>query len=224
MKRAIINVAVDSWYPRGQERLENSLKLQGFKGDVIKWTNTWPKGCPPHPVLPYGFKSYAYQYAVEQGYESILWLDCSCWAIRPLEPLFEEIESKGHIFSFEGWYAGQWLKDSALETLGVTRDEALKIELLGGMFMGVCTRFDRSKQWLHEFIQVCQDMKTLPGGLRNVNGSVSPDPRCLGHVADQAVASVIAHKLGMSLTYPPKWRDWYKENPSEDTIIQAQGM
>lgn len=229
MKRCILNVAVGAWYPAGQDRLVNSLKQFNFQGDVLLWKNQYPPGSPDHATLPYGFKSYAMQHALEKGYETLLWLDASCWAIQPLESLFDHIESVGHVFSAEnpngiGWTAGQWLKDAALSKLGITRDEALKIELLGGMFMGVNTRHERSKAWLNAFIDICQDGHTLVGPLRNVNGSVSSDPRCLGHVADQAVASVIAHRLGMALTQPPVWRDWYKSVPDNRTVIAARGM
>ncbi len=131
MKRCVINVAAGAWYPRGQDRLRASLQGVGFQGDFVSWRDTWPPGSPPHFALPYGFKSYAFQQAVSQGYETILWLDCSCWAVRPLEPLFDHIEQEGHVLSrekdpraqnWEGWTAGQWLKDEALANLGITRD------------------------------------------------------------------------------------------------------
>lgn len=224
MKRCILNVAVGSWYPRGQQRLQASLRQFGYQGDCLFWCGQYPPGSPDHARLPYGFKAYAMQYAIELGYETLLWLDASCWAIRPIEPLFEHIESEGHVFSYEGWMAGQWLKDAALATLGVTRDEAMQVQLLGGMFMGVCLAHERSRKWAEAFIRICRDGHTLVGDLRNVGGSVSPDPRCLGHVADQAVASVLAHQLGMPLTFPPVWRDWYKANPDPKTVIFAQGM
>lgn len=214
------------WYPKGQERLKASLLQHGFKGDFISWTGEYPPGSPTHDVLPYGFKSYAFQHVAKLGYKTILWLDSSCWAVRSLEPLFDEIESVGHVLSYEGWQAGEWLNDRALANLGVTRDEALKAPLAGGMFMGVCLEHQRSSRWLDRFVEICQDGTTLQGtSHRNVGGSVSSDPRCLGHVADQAVASVIAHQLGMGLTVPPRWRDWANsKRNSPETVILAQGM
>jgi hypothetical protein len=226
MKRCVINVAVGAWYPRGQDRLRTSLHAVGFQGDFICWRDSWPPGSPPHSELPYGFKSYAFQDVVKQGYDTILWLDCSCWAIRPLEPLFNHIEQEGHVFSYEGWKAGQWLKDEALANLGITRDEALEVPLIGGMFMGICLTHERSRKWLEGFCKFCQDGTTLPGQLRNVNHSVSNDDRCLGHVADQSVASILAHRLGMGITYPPTWRDWGHDKKQFDpsTVILAAGM
>ena len=224
MKRCIINVAVSNWYPNGQLRLHKSLLEQNFKSDFIGWINTWPPNSPPHKSLPYGFKSYAFQEAIRQGYETILWLDASCWAIRPLEPLFDAIEAEGHVFSHEGAFAGNWLKDEAYATLNTTREQAMTIPVLGGMFMGVCLQNSRSQQWLRRFIEVCQDGKTLPGHFHNVNNCVSKDPRCLGHIGDQTVASIIAFQLGMALSSPPRWRDWAKPNPDPATIILACGM
>jgi hypothetical protein len=187
------------------------------------WTE-YPPGCPPHAELPYGFKSYAFQEAVKSGYETILWLDASCWAVQPLEPLFEHIEKVGHVFSYEGHWAGAWLKDEAFPVLNCTRDYAMTVPLFGGMFMGICLQNERSRKWLERFCEVCQDGTTLPGQLRNVNSCVSTDPRCQGHVADQAVASIIAHQLGMEITYPPAWRDWDRPNPDPSTYILARGL
>ena len=223
MKRCVINVAVGGWYPRGQKRLAESVKQFGAGVDFIGW-NTWPPGSPPHAQQPYAFKSYAFQEAARLGYETILWLDASCWAIRPLGPLFDHIETEGHVFSFEARSAGQWLKDSALPTLGVTRDEAMNMPLLGGMFMGICLKNERSQKWLQRWTEVCQDGKTLPGAHYNVNKCVSTDPRVLGHTHDQSVASIIAFQLGMAITPRPKWRDLVNPNPDPSTVILACGL
>lgn len=224
MTRCILNVAVGGWYPKGQERLLASLRQVGYTEATLVWTGVFPPGSPTHDQVPYAFKSYAFDQAIAAGYRTLLWLDASCWAIKPLEPLFEEIEREGHCFSEEGWWAGQWLKDEALTTLGVTRDQALAMPLLGGMFMGISLEHERSRTWMQEFKRICQDQHTLVGPFRNVNGSVSPDTRCLGHVADQAIASVLAHQLGMKITRPPLWRDWAKPIPDPSTVIFAQGM
>ncbi len=232
MSRCVLNVAVGGWYPQGQQRLLDSLKSVGYTGHTLVWTEAYPPGSPTHAQLPYGFKAYALAAAVAAGHDSLLWLDASCWAVKPVEPLFDEIEREGHCFSTEvdprfstePWKAGQWLKDEALATLGITRDEAMTIPLLGGMFMGVCLKHERSKRWLDDFIRICQDGHTLVGAMRNVGGSVSKDPRCLGHVADQAIAAVLAHRYGMALTNPPVWRDWYRPDIDERTVITARGM
>jgi hypothetical protein len=224
MKRCIINVAVGGWYPRGQQRLERSIHQHGFQGDFLAWEGKYPPGSPPHAELPYGFKSYAFTEAVNQGYETILWLDASCWAIKPLELLFDHIEQEGHVFSYEGWWAGQWLKDQALANMSISRDDALKVPLLGGMFMGIHLMHERSRKWLEQFITICQNGMTLPGQPRNVDHCVSQDDRCLGHIADQAVASILAYRLGMEITHPPKWRDWARPDPDPSTVILAAGM
>lgn len=223
-RRCILNVAVGAWYPRGQQRLLDSLKSVGYQGDVMTWTEEYPPGSPPHHQEPYAFKSYAFQAAQKAGYESLLWLDCSCWAIRPLEGLFEEIEQKGYLFSYEGWLVGSWIKDSALETLGLTRDEAMGIELLGGMCMGISLASETSRKWLEGFCQYCQDGQTITGRHRNTGNIHSQDPRCLGHGHDQPIASILARRFGMNLTYPPLWRDWARKDPQPGTVILACGM
>jgi hypothetical protein len=233
MKRCIINVSVGGWYPRGQKRLAASVKQHAPFADFIGW-NTWPPGSPPHSAQPYGFKSYAFQDAIRRNYETILWLDASCWAIKSLEPLFATIEKEGHVFCNDGHAAGSWLKDEALAAVKTSRDDALKMPCLTGMFLGVCLAHERSRTWLNRWIEVCQDGKSLPpppgsvrhnvGNVQNIDGCVSADPRCKGHVADQALASIIAFDLGMDLTPPPIWRDFPKKVQDPSTFILAQGM
>ena len=168
MKRCILNVAVGGWYPRGQARLRDSLKQHGFQSDFLCWCDQWPPGSPPHQDVPYAFKSYAFQEAVRRGYESIFWLDASCWAIRPVEPMFDEMEAQGHLFSAEGSVVGNWIKDEALAIFGLSRDDAMKIPMIGGMFMGVCLTHERSQKWLNRFVHVCQNTNALPGSLHNI--------------------------------------------------------
>jgi hypothetical protein len=80
MKTCVINVA-NGIYLRGQERLRESLKAQGFRGDVIFWTDALPPGSPTQDESPMAFKPFAFKAAFEQGYELVLWLDAAAYGI-----------------------------------------------------------------------------------------------------------------------------------------------
>lgn len=226
-KRCIINVAVGQWYPCGQDRLKQSLLDHKFQGSFFGWRNEYPPGSPPHEEIPDAFKSYAFQFALQQGCTTILWLDASCWAIRPLEPMFEAIEQEGHLFFNNGWNIGQWCKDSALTTLHLERESSFSLPDLTGMCIGIDYTNARSKAWLDEFVTVCQDRVTLPGPFPRCNpGEISSDPRVLGHAHEQTVAGALAHYHKMPFTPQPKWLQVkYTADPVNDkAVILAAGM
>ena len=201
-KRCIINVAVGQWYPRGLARLRKSLSDVGFDGEFIGWDNCYPPGSPKHEDVPDAFKSYAFQDALRKGYTSILWLDASCWAIKPVEPIFDWIEKHGHLFYYNGHNIGEWCKDSAVEKLHMTREGSFSLSDLNGMFLGIDYTNPRTKAWLDEFCEICQDGETLIGPFwpRPKPGEISSDPRVLGHAHEQTVAGALAHHHGMPFT------------------------
>lgn len=226
-KRCIINVAVGMWYPRGHDRLKQSLQDVGFKGDFFGWRECYPPGSPTHQEIPDAFKSYAFQHVWGMGYDTILWLDASCWAVKPLEPLFDAIERDGHVFLYNGYNVGMWCKDSALKTLHLDRETSFKIPDLNGMFLGVHTGNSRSEAWLNEFIKISQDGVTLPGPFPKAKpGEISNDPRVIGHAHEQTVASALAHHYKMELTRPPKWLQvLYPNQPiAQEAVVVAAGM
>ena len=214
--RAVINVGVGSWYPRGHDRLKQSLIDVGFQGRFFGWRNEFPPGSPTHEECPDAFKSYAFQHAIREGCTTILWLDCSVWAMNPVEPLFDIIEGQGYYFLDGGCgYVGNWCKDSALPTLRLTREQAMLIPNLYGLLMGIdytWTANPNSKGWLDEFNYISQDGVTLPGphpkarqpvfdGGANLieHGEISDDPRVFGHAHEQTVASALAYHYDMKL-------------------------
>ncbi len=226
-KRCVINVAVGFWYPRGLDRLRESLRSVHFSGDFLGWRDCYPPGSPPHEKIPDAFKSYAFAEALRQGYTSFIWADASCWAIRPLEPMFEAIEAEGHLFFHNGHSVGEWCKDSALSVLHMTRESSFTLPDLTGCCFGLDYTNPRSKAFLDEFIQVCQDGVTLPGPFpKAAPGEISNDPRVRGHAHEQTVASALAHHHGMPFTYQPKWfQTKYVQDPIADTaVILAAGM
>lgn len=121
VKRAVVNVATDSWV-LGQNRL--LTKLAELGENCVAWANAFPPRCPPHwhrgeqgrptaECVPYAFKAYALQNAAERGYTSLLWCDAAILPIQPLTSLWERIERDGYCIVRNGWTNYEWTADDA---------------------------------------------------------------------------------------------------------------
>jgi len=207
MKRCVLNFAkqtsaTSGWYPRGQERLRQSLTDCDWNGDFLHYQDESQLYCPSHQLVPYGFKIAAFNEALRLGYTSALWCDASVWAIKPLEPVFEHIEKEGHILFHIGYNCAQWTNDLALKILNITRDEAEKMPMYMALCIGLNLQHPRSRQFLKQMHQHAFSVPTpFKGSWDNQNETESHDPRCRGHRHDQSVGSILAAQLGMELTH-----------------------
>lgn len=221
LKTCVINFASGSWYPMGQIRLRESLQEVGFTGDVITWraeTEISPD-TPLHRDCPYGFKPYALKWAVDQGYELVLWVDASVWAIRNVQPMFDHIEKRGWLL-FYNCIAGNWTSDACLAQFGVTRDQAMQVNMLMGICMGWDMRQPKCQNFLERWLAKSRDGVSFPGSWTNTRHEVSADPRVYGHRHDQSVASILAHQLDMNLVVPHQTYFMYYENPTKNSFLE----
>ena len=225
LNRCVITVGVGNWYPLGLDRLTASLKRVNFQGELLSWRNEYPPDSPTHQQIKYGFKAYAFAEARRRGFDSALWLDCSCWAIRPLEPLFEHIEEQGYAFFNSGWLTGTWCSDAALPLLGITREQSFSIPMIAATYMGVRFGHPQADEFLRQFMHHAKD-GSFNGPATNDANAASTDPRVRGHRYDQTAASVIVHRLGLSggVIDSPKFIAYWADPPSPDTLIEARGM
>ena len=240
MKKCIINFANGNGHPgyiKGQRRLVESLKTVNFDGDQLIFTNENQIGAQPHSQVPYGFKAHALKYAIDKGYESILWCDSSIWAIKPLDPIFNEIETNGYCF-FHNCDTGPFASDASLVSFGITREEAFQIPMLVGGCFGLNMKTDICKEYFKRFYEKAVDGVTFQGSWTNHNNEVSLDPRVKGHRHDQTAASIITYQLGMKLIIPHLTYFQYYQNPTNTTyeanpdmsminptvLLVAQGM
>jgi len=211
-KRAIVNVATDRYVPL-QERLVKSLAAAGWSGGLLTWTNELPPGSPSHELAPYGFKLYAIAEAMRKGYQTVLWLDAPCIAVKPLDLVFDRIERDGHCFISGDERLGNWTSDECLAAFGIPRDAAMSMPLLNGAFIGLDLEHARTREWYRRIVQQCEIGLFKGAALsehapaevraRNVDkdtGHLSDDPRCWGHRHDEAVGSCLAPLLGMDFT------------------------
>jgi hypothetical protein len=201
-------------FPQRLSRMRASVRRVGFGGELMCWPpGQYPAGCPDHLDVPFAFKPCCFVEARRAGLESVLWMDASCIAIRPLEPLFDVVEQAGYLlFRNEDYVVGKWASDDALEALGVSREQAMAIPEVNAAALGLSMSDPRALTFLNAWHEAAQAVVPFRGTRErlqtwddykatkwNLDGSVSVDPRVRGHRHDQTVAGVLAHRLGMKL-------------------------
>jgi len=225
MKDCIINFA-SGRFVKGQDRLRDSLTKVGWDGDLLTWTEEHQIGAPLHKDNPYAFKIYAFDEALRLGYRRILWVDASIWAIKPITPIWEGLNDHGYVKQYAGHLCGWWCNDRSLEYMGVTRDEAMKMEMYGnGGFLAL----DFSVPIAIEFFKMWKDAMLagmFKGEWNNTTKTESQDERCKGHRHDMALGSLVANQLEM-YAYPEHTLmaytgGNYNEAP-ESAVMLAQG-
>ena len=83
-KRVIVSLGTSD-YNRGRERLKSSLQLNSnYAGDFFLFHNESDIGAPSHKENPYAFKLHAFEKMKNHGYNQVLWLDCSVWALKSI--------------------------------------------------------------------------------------------------------------------------------------------
>jgi len=214
-KRCVISLATGKkTFVDCLKRLEESLRRVGFNGDFIYWSDGLPPGSPTHFEAPFGFKPFCFMEAKKLGYEQVLWIDSTCVAIRPLEPIFKILEEKGYVIFTNnyGQMMGQWSSDEALRVNNITREEALKIPEVPCSTIGLNLQNTAASKFLEMWHEKAVDGITFRGIKENITnwddyydiawnktGRVSKDPRVRGHRHDQPAAGIIAHQLCLVL-------------------------
>jgi hypothetical protein len=226
--RILLNFSKDQWYPRGAARLAESLGRVKYGGATWFATDEQQIGCPTHQESPYAFKPAMFAKAADDGYDLALWCDAAIWACRPLEPVFDHIQTHGHMLFYNGM-VGNWSSDAALESFGINRDTAMGINEIIGCCIGLNLKHPRSQLFLKLWREKSMDGKTFPGSWHNNNQEVSKDPRVRGHRHDQTAASIIAWQLEMEkwvaheVEHPAgKGLFQYYENPTKTAYIYGQ--
>lgn len=211
MKHCVISFASnDKQFPAGVKRLEQSLKRVKFDGDFVPLVGNYPVGCPVHLDSPYAFKPFCFMEAKKRGYELILWIDSSGVVIRPLDFLFNEMEKEGYVlFKMVDTILGEWCSDEALVSLGVTREEALRIPGNINGVIGLNMRNEKAIEFLNRWYEKALDGVSFRGTRDsnityrdiqcNRNQVISKHPRVRGHRRAATAAGVIANQLDMKL-------------------------
>lgn len=226
-KRAVVTFGNERGnYMKGLARLSDSLR-NNFDGDLVAFTNEASIGAPSHDSNPYAFKIYAIQKAVDAGYTQILWLDCSCFAIADLNPIFNKIYADGYIMQDAGHYIGDWTNDATLAEFDVTRDDAMFMKCYGNAgFLGLNMDHKIGKTFFSAW-KYYMGLGLFKGLWHNNDKTESIDPRCKGHRHDLSVGSLLAYRFGMSYVPGDQWLQYagpFDKTANETILIKAQGI
>lgn len=225
--RAVVTFANEKGnYMKGLARLSDSLR-HNFDGDLIAFTNEASIGAPSHEYNPYAFKLYAIQAALDAGYDQILWLDCSCFAVGDLNPVFNKIYADGYIMQDAGHYVGEWTNDFTLWYFGVTRDSAMKMKCYGNAgFLGLNFKHPTALQFFQNWQYAMSD-GCFKGHWHNNDKTESHDERVKGHRHDLSAGSIIANRLKMKYVPGDQWLQYagpYDKVLNNTILIKAQGL
>lgn len=218
----IINVSINYWYPKGGERLRNSL-VSKFDGEVKIWNQLNIPGCPSHKETPYAFKAHALNWARSRGYTSALWCDSAVWAQNNVQPVFDKIEKDGYFVLRNGWSTGNWSSDTQLNAFGYTREDAYQIPHALACVFGINFRHRTGATVFEEYFS---NQHLFKGSWKNENNHLGEDPRIMGTRHDQTVLSLIIHKHGLEFTNPQGWIHYVDKDTTLDSnaIFLSQGM
>lgn len=213
-KKCVVNwITNNSWHPFGQKRLGDSLIKQGFTGDYMALVEG-NIHTPKHRQVPYAFKMHSIHEARMRGYEQVLWLDASFWAVREVESLFALIEEKGFVTQCSSYPVGQWCNDTALQIMGVSRNSAMELPMYSGGLQGYDFRQEKVTAFFNEYFKLAREGDAFKGEWHNRNNSESTDARVLGHRHDMPVGSILAHRYHFDILPNNSlfaYYGWYQE-------------
>lgn len=213
MKRVIVCVGVSQSRVLDiyVQRMERTFREFGCADEIFIWDQQWPPNSPAHRDCNYAFKVHAVDYARSRGFTKILWCDASCYAIKPIEPLWQRLEHEGHILIDDANRLGSWSSDHSLAQFGISRDKAMEIALMCGTCWGLDLHFPRSVTFLDRLLALATPenfngthVSRLPGLAQQhprpgTHGALfSNDERCWGHRSDETFMSLLAHQLEMN--------------------------
>lgn len=190
MKFCIVNAAWGDGYVNIQNRLVQSLRFYGYDGEILTWQNCFPNDnyAKEGDGYIYNLKAAAIEEAINKGFDSILWLDASFFAVHNIQPIIDHIEKYGYYFINNGYRASEECSDKCLEYFRLTRDEAEKIPMISSGIMGLNLKNYIGHNLATQFIKSAKDGVFL-GSRRHNNQSA--DPRFLHHRQDQSAMSCI---------------------------------
>ncbi len=213
MSKAIVSlVTYSERYYQQIERLRQSLK-SNFSGPFYDFIGEESVHAPAHILNNYAFKVFSITHLKKAGFMQIFWIDSSCYAVKPIQPIFDYLDREGIFLESSGRTIGDWSNDECLEYFKITREQAHNIEMISSGFVGL----DFDKEISKEFFYRWQE--TMCMGL--FNGSWD------NHRHDQTCASIIAWQMGLKLlpdnTYFAYVGLGYKP-PRETAVFHLQGI
>ncbi|ASU34400.1 hypothetical protein [Mucilaginibacter xinganensis] len=211
-KRAVVSLATkNSRYVDGLARLSNSLRDNADGIDFLGFIHEAAVGSPLHADNNYAFKVYAIQKAIDAGYTQILWLDCSVYAVAPVQPIFDLIEAQGYWFEGAGCWLNDWCNDETLSFYEI--DSNSQVPMIQSGFMGF--NFDSYLgKLLFTNLKLAESAGLFNGSWDN-------------HRHDQSCMSAIIHNYGERFSHQPEYVQYagiYDQILNEKIIFKCMGL
>jgi len=224
MKHCIVNFA-NGHFKKGQDRLVKSVQENNYQGDILTFDQYEQVGSSTHQEVPYQFKVYAIEKARQMGYDIVLYLDASIFAIKDVMPVIYHIIDNGHLMELCGFSVGQWATDICLNEFSISREDAFEMSLYSAGFTGLNFQNKLSKLFFERWFYFASQKITFIGDWNNNQKQCSQDERCLGHRHDQTVASILSHTIGLEKIVPTFMQYIYTGTEiKEQTIFGCQGI
>ena len=160
--------------------------LKWWPGSIHAWQDELPPYSPTHANQPYAFKAYAAQWAFDQGYETVTWVDSSIHMEGSADAYIRHLHEVGYYFQHNGFNCAQTCSDSMLDHYKVSRDAVEHVPEVVGGFWGL---HRRNRSFVDEL--VANSRIGLFSGSRCHDTRDSGDPRFLFCRHDQSLMSLL---------------------------------
>lgn len=213
-KRAIVNFATKNYLGIQQRLIDTINQVSG--SDFCLFTfNPQTLPCPSHQSNPYAFKIYAIEKAREMGYDQVLWLDASVYAVKDIQPVWDWLDKHGVFFEEAGHWAGTWSPQRVLDYFGITKEEAMGIPMFSGGYVGLDFRRSIAQEFFAEWKEAM-----LNGIFKGSWDETRHDMTC---------GAIIAYKHGLNSFYSSGGQFFaYVGNgfsePKESAVFHLQGI
>jgi len=128
---------------------------------------------------------------------------------------------------YAGHLVGTWANDRSLEYFGITRDEAMGMEMHGnGGFFALDFETEIANEFFNRWKQAMLD-GMFKGEWTNDRRTESMDERCKGHRHDMTCGSIIANQLGMTAYTPNRYMAYVGDQyapPPDSAVMYCQGI
>lgn len=184
-KCIVLSLAIGSWYPKGLERLADSLKHYCIPFKF--WLNEYPPGSPTHQQHPYAFKYFGMKWARDNGYTHVLWVDTSIWFLRHPIEIFKLVDHNGFFVTTNDASIVHYTNDNCWSILKQDKQNFVGKSMYSAGLTGLKLTNPKASLFLNQMLK------------HSLDGSfVGPWSGPNIHRHDQSVGSILLNNMSIS--------------------------
>ena len=207
MDKCVVSFGISSSYDRpmykwvdfekGVDLLRLNVEALGY--DFMGWNEDWPEGWPTMRNCPYGFKFYAIKEAWDKGYKHVMWADSSAkFKKNGLDDGFALIEKDGYFFPSRS--GNIMCTPYVANYFGYSSEQVLGFQGLMGKYFGLSFDSNVARCFFDAIFDLTKTGDMFRG-TKNIKDFVLSEHWKV-HRADQAVISLLVHKMGLKASAP----------------------